>query len=966
MNIQNKNPVRKLSNITQYHAKYFANEIMRQNASNDVDRLSRSLFDSCVDLNPHQIEAALFALRSPVSKGVILADEVGLGKTIEAGVLLCQLWAERKRKLIVICPASLRKQWAIELEEKFNLPSIVLEARSYKDLLKQGLENPFDIKNNVLICSYHFASRMKEQVRSINWQMVVIDEAHKLRNVYRPSNKTGQNLKWALEDAKKVLLTATPLQNSLLELYGLATLIDNRIFGDVSSFRTQYTNSKGDIEDLKTRLLPFCKRTLRSQVLEYIPYTERKALTRPFNPTEEEQKLYEAISAFLLRDNTYAIPHRQRHLTSLILRKLLASSSFAVSGTLKTMCSRLQNILDGLPQDDKKFIDDLIYSQDIEDDLIDDEEDVIDDDIKELEFNREKLVAEIQELDSYIAMAEAITTDSKSHALLTALEIGFDSMANMGAHKKVLIFTESRRTQEYLKNFLDTHGYKGKITLFNGSNTDKESKEIYDAWVKENSMNGRASGSKVVDMRSAIVEHFRDSAEIMIATEAAAEGINLQFCSLVVNYDLPWNPQRVEQRIGRCHRYGQKHDVVVINFLNQRNDADIRVHQLLEQKFHLFQGVFGASDEVLGTIESGVDFEKRILEIYETCRTPKEIETAFNKLQSELDESIKARMEDARKMLFDNFDEDVHSRLKMQLDDAKTQLDKIGRMFWEITKVTLKDHAEFYDEDLIFELSKPPYAGAVKGKYHLISKEKDNIPGKYLYRLSHPLGEHVIDIAINHELPIQALTFDISNHPTKISVIENLKGKSGWLKLSKMIINSFDLHEELVFTAVNDNGTMLDHETCQKLFSCSGNIQGEITMPEEAADKIKAEEKQRHKATMNRVMEHNNQFFREEHTRIDKWADDMIFAAEKELKDIREQIKAIGRQVRLAETVEEQADLQNKEIELTKKRRKLRNKIDDIEDEIEDKARHMKDQLHARLQQKVTTKELFTIRWTII
>lgn len=359
---------------TPYHAKYFANEIMRQNASNDVERLSRSLFDSCVDLNPHQIEAALFALRSPISKGVILADEVGLGKTIEAGVLLCQLWAERKRKLIVICPASLRKQWSLELEEKFNLPSVVLEARSYKNLVNQGIDNPFDLKNAVIICSYNFASRMKEKVRSVNWHMAVIDEAHKLRNVYRPSNKTGQSLKWALEDTKKVLLTATPLQNSLVELYGLATLIDDRIFGDVSSFRAQYTNSKGDIEDLKTRLIPFCKRTLRSQVLEYVPYTERKALTRPFNPTDSEQKLYEAISAFLLRGDTYAIPHRQRQLTSLILRKLLASSSFAVSGTLKTMKTRLQDILDGMPPDDEKFIDDLIYSDDIEDDFLEAED----------------------------------------------------------------------------------------------------------------------------------------------------------------------------------------------------------------------------------------------------------------------------------------------------------------------------------------------------------------------------------------------------------------------------------------------------------------------------------------------------------------------------------------------------------------------------------------------------------------
>jgi hypothetical protein len=951
---------------TPYHAKYYANEIMRQNASNDVERLSRSLFDSCVDLNPHQIEAALFALRSPISKGVILADEVGLGKTIEAGVLLCQLWAERKRRLIVICPASLRKQWSLELEEKFNLQSVVLEARSYKNLVNQGVNNPFDLKNAVVICSYNFASRMKERVRSVNWHMAVIDEAHKLRNVYRPSNKTGQSLKWALEDTKKVLLTATPLQNSLVELYGLATLIDDRIFGDVSSFRAQYTNSKGDIEDLKTRLIPFCKRTLRSQVLEYVPYTERKALTRPFNPTDSEQKLYEAISAFLLRGDTHAIPHRQRQLTSLILRKLLASSSFAVSGTLKTMKTRLQDILAGMPPDDEKFIDDLIYSDDIEDDFLEDEDEAEENQSTEPEFDRNKLIAEIQELETYIAMAEAIETDSKSHALLTALEAGFDNMASMGAHKKALIFTESRRTQEYLKRFLDANGYAGKITLFNGSNSDAESKAIYDGWVTENSMNGRATGSKIVDMRSALVENFRDTSEIMIATEAAAEGVNLQFCSLVVNYDLPWNPQRVEQRIGRCHRYGQRHDVVVINFLNQRNDADIRVHQLLEQKFNLFQGVFGASDEVLGTIESGVDFEKRILEIYETCRTPKEIETAFNKLQSELDETIKARMDDTRRMLFDNFDEDVHARLKMQLDSAKAQLDKIGRMFWETTKITLHDLASFNDDELSFDLKKSPYHGATTGIYHLISKDKENVAGRYLYRLSHPLGEHVIDTAIKQDLPMQTLHFDISSHPAKISVIEALRGKSGWLKLGKMTIDSLDRHEELVFTACTDDDSPLDHETCQKLFNCGATITGDASIPEDAGRKIGAEEKQRQSAALNRIMEQNNQFFREEHARIDKWADDMIFAAEKELKDIREQIKAIGRQVRLAESIEEQANLQQKELDLTKKRRKLRNQLDDIEDEIEQKARHMKDQLQTRLQQKVTTDDLFTIRWSVV
>ena len=197
----------------------------------------------------------------------------------------------------------------------------------------------------------------------------------------------------------------------------------------------------------------------------------------------------------------------------------------------------------------------------------------------------------------------------------------------------------------------------------------------------------------------------------MIATEAAAEGVNIQFCSAVINYDLPWNPQRIEQRIGRCHRYGQKHDVVVINFINERNEADCRVHELLADKFKLFSGVFGASDDVLGTIESGVDFEKRILGIYQKCRSHEEIEAAFQHLQTEMEETIKTKMDDTRQTLMEHFDEDVHSRLKMRLDDTRASLDRFGRMFWVMTRFLLADRATFDDDKLSFTLQKSPLDG---------------------------------------------------------------------------------------------------------------------------------------------------------------------------------------------------------------------------------------------------------------
>src|SRR5262249_6823314 len=211
-------------------------------------------------------------------------------------------------------------------------------------------------------------------------------------------------------------------------------------------------------------------------------------------------------------------------------------------------------------------------------------------------------------------------------------------------------------------------------------------------------------GNKSVDLRAAIVEHFRDHADLMIATEAAAEGVNLQFCSLVVNYDLPWNPQRIEQRIGRCHRYGQKHDVVVINFLNRTNGTDLRVFELLTTSFPLFDGVFGSSGEVMVAFESGVDFERRIAGIYQTCRTKQAIDAAFAEMQRELEEQIATRMAETQRNLFEHFDEEVRARLRLRQEEGQRYLDRYGRCLWKLTKQEVNGAARFNDKNYRFIL----------------------------------------------------------------------------------------------------------------------------------------------------------------------------------------------------------------------------------------------------------------------
>lgn len=953
--------------ITSYHAKYFAYELTHRRRGDGIDRLGQSLFDASVDLNPHQIDAALFALQNPLSKGVILADEVGLGKTIEAALVMAQYWAERQRRIIVVCPAVLRRQWAAELEEKFNLPSQVLDARTWKDQRKEGVVDPFD-QQVISIVSYNFAARMSDKLRIIPWDLVVIDEAHRLRNAHQESHLTGQAIKKAFGSQKKLLLTATPLQNSLIELYGLSTIIDDQLFGDVKSFRRQYIHDGGDLVGLKKRVGEFTKRTLRRHVNEYIRYTERRPLTIPFQPTEDEIRLYHLVSAYMQRMGTYGVPYQQRHLITLIARKLLASSTAAIIRTLERVIDRLKK-LEKDEQAEENWLDDLIGGDDLEGEWFSeaaDEEGQYRDEETAEKVNLEKLHAEIIELEQYVELAKRITVDAKSEALLSAIEQGFVRMASVGAERKAVIFTESRRTQDYLLQYLESRGYLGKVITFSGTNTSAGIQAIYSRWLAEHQGTANVTGSVAIDKRTAIIDHFRNDAEILIATEAAAEGVNLQFCSLVINYDLPWNPQRVEQRIGRCHRYGQKHDVVVINFLNKKNEADKRVLELLSDKFHLFDGLFGASDEVLGRIESGVDFEKRIAEIYNECRSEQEITQAFDALQKDLEESINTRMDETKDKLLEHFDEQIHELLKIQHEKAEQQLDRMQRLFWQLSEHLLQQYARFDTDALSFTLHSAPAAKIPIGRYELIQKGKAADSNQFLYRMGHPLGEHVLDKGRRLITPIAEIVFDLSKHPSKISMLANTNEKTGWLELNQLTLQSFASEEHLVFTAVTDNGKVLDEEFCELLFRLHGQVADEEPNIASTLDKqLATTAKRQLDARLSKALDENNEYFKRERLKLEAWAADMLLAAEQELEDVKVKIKQAKREARLAETMEEQKQAEEDVQRLNRLQRRKRQELFDTEDEIENKRDEMITALEKQMHQQSTTQRLFKIRWKI-
>lgn len=952
--------------ITDYHAKYYAYELTKRCPSDSLEKLAGAVASAQVDLNPHQVDAALFAFHSPLSKGALLADEVGLGKTIEAGLVISQRWAERKRRILIITPANLRKQWHQELSEKFFLPCWILEARFYNTAIRVGNFHPFERQDEIIICSYQFARNKASDVANIPWDLVVIDEAHRLRNVYKPSNVIANTLKGALGHCDKLLLTATPLQNSLLELFGLISFIDEHTFGDLQSFREQFVNLNQDqvFDTLKARLKPICHRTLRRQVTAYVPFTSRYALVEDFIPEESEDRLYHLVSDYLQRPNLQALPSSQRSLMTLVLRKLLASSTFAIAGALNTISERLKKKL-VRQQPAETLVEELDQDYEALDETA---EELLDEPPMEeplSEADRAALEAEIADLDSFAQLATSIDHNAKGKALLKALGVAFAKARELGAAEKAIIFTESRKTQSYLLRVLADSPFAEGIVLFNGSNTDERSREIFAAWKEKHRGTDRVTGSRTADMRSAIVDYFREEGRIMIATEAGAEGINLQFCSLVVNYDLPWNPQRIEQRIGRCHRYGQAHDVVVVNFLNKKNEADQRVYELLSEKFQLFEGVFGASDEVLGAIGSGVDFEMRIAAIYQSCRKQEEIKSAFDQLQLELNFEISEAMTRTRQKLLDNFDDEVREKLRIRDKDSKAYLNRFESLLMDLTRHELEGKADFVS-DSSFELKTNPFAetnGDIPlGLYELPRRSGD----AHLYRLNHPLAERIIDEAKKRELPTAEIHFDLASYEGKVTVLEPLLGHSGWLSVSCFTVESLDQAEDyLLFAAVTDMGQTIDEETATRLLKLPAQVRALVDTTSEVLSALEETTLNRKEAVQESISERNAVFFETEAEKLEGWADDLKLGLEREIKDIDRQIKEARRAATAALTLEEKLTGQKQIKALEAQRSQKRRSLFDAQDDVEAKRDAFIQSLEAKLNQKTESETLFSVRWVL-
>lgn len=762
-----------------FRLRLLAEEINRRHPTADMEGLEALEAGTDTQLYPHQLHAAHFAVSNPLLKGVGLFDEVGLGKTVEAAMILREMVYRGRRNILVIAGKSLCQQWREELHSRFDLGFRIVSSQSVKTMKRDGMD-PF---SGLRIATYHFVNNHIAEFVRTPWDAICVDEVHLLKNPQGALHQSVQRLPRQFT----ILLTATPLQNYLPELHTISTLIDKEALGTPFSFREQFCEDDrglrvSNVSELKRRMSRFAIRTLRSDVPE-IKFTHRIPRLFDFQLYPDELQLYESVSEYLSRPNwAFGDVAAGRFLIVMVYRKLLASSSFALRNALRKLLQRLELIAAG--KKPGKFV-----LAEIDEGVAMDVSDAPEADGTEATSDalRKSLTEELEEVRGYVRLCESITENAKAVRLVAAMP------DLLKAGDRILIFTQYRATQTYLARKLRDAGYR--IVEFHGG------------------LKGHPNPDK--DERELAKRRFRDEADVMIATDAGAEGLNLQFCHVVVNYDLPWNPMKIEQRIGRAHRIGQQNDVIAANLVGRENEVEARLVQLLTDKIHLFDSVLGESDEILGAIDDGMDFERRVFEILQLCRTPQEIDAAFDDLQQEMETVIRERRVQGRSLL-QGFDDRIRDHLSIAEARAKEALDRKAAQLRDLLVGSMafyKSPIEQSDDVLIFRPPARYHLGALEplDDEYLGTFRRDGAGADTYFNKRHPL----VVTALQHHLGLgNAASVQIKYSGVHtIHGLETLVGCRGWWLTFRVSFSGLEVEDHLFSLALLQDGeSWIEHD----------------------------------------------------------------------------------------------------------------------------------------------------------
>lgn len=697
---------------------------------------------SDIEIFPHQIAAAQFAMRSPYLKGVILCDEGSLGKTYEAMLVITQTWYENRKNILIIVPTSLLFQWKDIIENKFSVPFFVIDNNKiFNELSNNGNENPFN-QDGIILTTYNFAQEKHEYIKQINWDLSVFEEAHHLRKFYTNDNKSTSLIHESVDGSFKLLLTATPIQNSIMDLYGLIYFIDKKVLPDAVTFYQRYFRKPENYPELTKQASKYCFRTTRRQAETYVKIPERVPITVEFELNNQEKEVYELLEKYIQKEEKLAFPKMDKYDLSLMLYHTFSSSSFALSKTLEGIIKRLEKM------------------------------------VEEDSYNK-KLQNELNHIEQIYKLSKDISENTKGIKLLETLKTGFSKLKGLGAKKKALIFTENKATQKYLYDLLSRKSYKDKVLMFNGDYSRDYS----------------------------IIDNFKNKAEILIATDVASEGLNLEFCSFVINYDLPYNILTIEQRINRCHRQGQECDVIVVNFINKNNFADVRMVELINKIILKFDSISGLTDNIIGNFD--VDFNKVISQ----ARTKKEIDETFNRILKEYEEHNKKLVKTAEHSLFTSFSKDIADKFIILPQYIESTVEKLNNDLWDITKYFFSQMGCFNIDDKtrtvsFFGASPKVFTGSSLGRNEY-SMDKNYKPRSGRHTITGSLPRRIIQqIKMNGIYDKGEIVLDGNFEECDIGYYEiNIKSKKDF-SLSKSFYK---------FVGRTTSGRDLTHDECKEI-----------------------------------------------------------------------------------------------------------------------------------------------------
>ena len=815
------------------HRRLLAEQLLGLRRSTEGRRYASAQRSGRIDPNPHQIDAVIFALGRVRDGGCILADEVGLGKTIEAGLVMAQLRAEGANRILLVAPKALLGQWRQELFTLFGVSAT--EAGSE--------EGAFEGHGVFLIGRDQLGGeRNLARLRASGpFDLCVVDEAHEVfAGVYRRFDRAGHYL----EDSPHakiagrlrsllgagtpvLLLTATPLQNSLTELWGLVQFVDRSgtLLGDLPTFRQMFCADddrlllSGQAVDLQRRMQVVVRRTLRRQAQEFMrsPFVARRTRLFEYEMGHLERELYDDVTRYLLTPGIAAFHGPQRRLLVIGFHRRMASSHRALAVSLSRVAERLRLLLTGA---EAEPLFSLLEDLEEADEIAPGEPD------QAPPPGSADIAAELSLVESFVERLNALDTDGKAAALLDAVRVLAEEAALGQGTGKLVIFTESLATQEYLRELLIGSGTAADtdITLFRGQNASPRALSALRRWEADVGQALGKSGrpSRDVALRLALVHEFKQRSRVFISTEAGAKGLNLQFCDTLINYDLPWNPQRIEQRIGRCHRYGQTRDVTVINFLAKDNAAQRLTFDILSRKLDLFGSVLDASDHVLYEPVQGssgitvaalsADFASELRRIYEGARSIQQIEAELERLSANLELQRAAALQAHARttgLIESRFDAKVRQTFRQIAEELPGHLQDLDRDLERL----LCDHLE--SENVAYRRVATSQGSAIeispssrlpepfREGVRVAVGGSQSLDGGEPLHLGHPLVRVAAEAARGLTRGVFRVRMGRGDHSSEVL---SLRGRRGRLRMLKLRYPGFEPVDRLLPVVVLEDG----------------------------------------------------------------------------------------------------------------------------------------------------------------